>query len=509
MSGLVVVVLFILVLTIDFTFSTFQSAKFSINSLSEIISEEFKKLGDIEKIKYYSNLYLQILTVLLIPDLFIIWRAFQRKNKHYFGIYRAFITKKGTRFCGADLTNVNFTGANLKSTDFRGANLTLTNWRYTKNLDQACVENSYLSDKKIRRLLVRGEANDENFDCKDLRGLNLSNCQLRNTSFIDAYLYQTNLNSSDLSGALLIRTFLEKADLTETHLTGACIQNWNIYGKTKLNDAKSNYIYMKFVDGIKQEKINFETGEFVTFIRSRLNSLELYQQLDINPDVAVRVLKSLSAKYQTPLQIVNLRPQGDKFIFQVKIAGEIEIAQEEIQNRYSSTYEEYLNFFIDDPKQFCEALPIKDKDKDKDKDEIKLLNKITELLTTIKDGTRQNTVINHIYNINQRGSYGIGVSSGSIDADEIIGTNNNTQTIMQLIESLRQQINNLNSQILRIEAQDYLDDIITEIQSPSWRNSRIKASLIILREVVKDTALVADAVTLLAETLDIQLPPLP
>jgi uncharacterized protein YjbI with pentapeptide repeats len=33
---------------------------------------------------------------------------------------------RGTRFCGANLTQANFTGSTLKNTDFRGANLTQT-----------------------------------------------------------------------------------------------------------------------------------------------------------------------------------------------------------------------------------------------------------------------------------------------------------------------------------------------------------------------------------------------
>lgn len=495
MSGLIVVAAFALVFALDLSLPMI--------SLPMIQSGNFQT----PEVRYETvikliELYLKTLTVVLLPDAYIIWRTFQG-DKHYSWIYIAFVAARGTRFHGADLTNADFTGAELKSTDFRESKLTCTRWYNAKNIDRACVGTSYLSNKQIRRLLVKGEGNDENFDRQDLRSLNLSGSKLKNASFIDAYLYQTNLSGSDLSGALLIRTTLEKADLTNTCLTGACIQGWNITSRTKLKGAESKYVYMKLVDGNKRDEIphggKFKKGEFVSFVRSMLNTLELYHKLDINPHVAVAVLKSLSAKYQMPLEIVGFRKQGNAFILQVKIAGEI--GQEEIQKGYRLKYEEYLNLFIEDPSQFHELLSPRT-----NRDEARLLEKLEE-------GKEQNTVINNInYTIIQKGPIGVGVNPGIISAKKIAGTTNDAQDIMQMIESLRQQIEALDNQAVCSEcseALEHLDDVKTEIQSSSPRKSRLKASLITLWNIVKDTALVANAVTALAARVGIQLPPLP
>jgi uncharacterized protein YjbI with pentapeptide repeats len=227
----------------------------------------------LRELKTAISLYPKTLLVVLVLDIYIIWRAFQR-DKRYSWIYIAFVTARGTRFCSADLTNADFTEAELKSTDFRKSKLICTRWHNAKNIDRACVGTSYLSNKQIRRLLVTGEGNGENFDRQDLSNLNLGGSTLKNASFIGAYLYKTNLSGSNLSGALLIRTTLENADLTNTCLTGTCIQDWHITRGTKLNGAESEYVYMKLVDDNKRDKIphgkQFQKGEFVSFFTSLL-----------------------------------------------------------------------------------------------------------------------------------------------------------------------------------------------------------------------------------------------
>ena len=112
--------------------------------------------------------------------------------------------------------------------------------------------------------------------------------------------------------------------------------------------------------------------------------------------------------------------------------------------------------------------------------------------------------------IQQQGSFGIGVNKGKVKAEKIAGTINETQDeVLQKIESLRKQIETLDNQAVRSEGLEHLDDVKTEVQSSKPKQSRLKASLNALWNVVKDTALVANAVTSLAANFGAQLPPLP
>jgi hypothetical protein len=103
--------------------------------------------------------------------------------------------------------------------------------------------------------------------------------------------------------------------------------------------------------------------------------------------------------------------------------------------------------------------------------------------------------------IDQKGSsIGIGVSKGGAQAEKIAGTINEFHNeILPMIESLRQQIEALDNHTVRTEALQYLDDVVTEIQSSTPKQSRLKAFLDALWNVVKDTAVVANAVTAVAE----------
>jgi hypothetical protein len=178
-----------------------------------------------------------------------------------------------------------------------------------------------------------------------------------------------------------------------------------------------------------------------------LYTLDLYCKLDTNPYVAEEFiknrpnevlknraeefLKNLSAKYQTPLEIVDLRNLGSTI--------------------------SYNNCTI----------------------------------------------------IMQYGSIGIGFNKGKVKAEKIAGIINEAQNeALQIIESLRQKIKALDNQVVRSEALEHLDDMETEMQSLSPRESRLRASLFTLWNVLKDTPLVVNAVAELAERFGVQLPPL-
>ncbi|MBD2130090.1 pentapeptide repeat-containing protein [Microcoleus sp. ZQ-A2] len=297
----------------------------------------------------------------------------------------AFATTGGTSFVAADLTDADFTQAVVRSTDFREANITRTCWFQTKKLKFSRMGESYLKRNQLQQLLTKRDVEDKNFDGQNLRGLNFSKAQLINASFIGTDLYQTKLKEANLSGAKLVRVQLEQADLTGACLTGACIEDWVVTRTTKLDGVVCKYVYMKFVDGDKRElmppKGEFKDGEFILFIRSILDTLELYHETDINPRAAVIVLKSLSEEYNEPLQIVGLERRGDGTILKLRTPEWAN--QEQLKQEYYTRYSQTLTLSIADPKKLLPQYEI-------------LEAKVTEMLEEVKQ--RPTTNIKYLYN---------------------------------------------------------------------------------------------------------------
>jgi len=164
----------------------------------------------------------------------------------------------GTSFRGADLTNANFTSAMLKSTNFtniwqkddqgkRYKRITVLEkvcWHGAKKLDKARVGDSILAHAHVRDLLITRNGYNKHYIDANLRGANLEGVNLN----------QANLKWADLSGATLHRAELKDAnlrevlaigtDFTAAHLTGACLEAWNIDHTTKLDGVDCQYVFL-------------------------------------------------------------------------------------------------------------------------------------------------------------------------------------------------------------------------------------------------------------------------
>jgi len=257
----------------------------------------------------------------------------------------------GTNFHGADLTEANFLGAFLRNTDFEEANLTRTRWFQARKMNFVIPGETYLKFASVQNLITTLDGISQNFARKDLRGINLKGAKLQNASFIDTDLSQADLRDTDLSGAILVHTRLEQADLTGANLTGSCIQDWFITKNTILNQVKCEYVFMRYVNEGKLDQMppqgEFKAGEFVIFIRSILDTLELYHNRDINPRFAIIILKSLSEDYNESLQIVGLEKRGDGIILKLKTSEWLN--QEQIKEEYYSRYSKILTLSMQDP----------------------------------------------------------------------------------------------------------------------------------------------------------------
>ena len=211
--------------------------------------------------------------------LYVGWQAINGNKKYAFVVNAAVAATsfwmRGTSFRGANLTDADFSNAKLKSVDFSDANLTRTSWFNARELNLACVGESYLKSPQIKELVTTEMGQGKNFDYLSLRGLNLSGANLEDASFIGSDLSQANLQDANLSGAKLVKTQLEQADFSGACLTGACIEGWKITHSTKLDGVECDYIYTRLTTADNPnpcrqpedyQKI-FEPGDFADFVQ--------------------------------------------------------------------------------------------------------------------------------------------------------------------------------------------------------------------------------------------------
>jgi uncharacterized protein YjbI with pentapeptide repeats len=211
------------------------------------------------------------------------------------------LTRTGTSFRKADLTDADFTGARLADTDLRDAVLVHTTFAQAVNLDRARTEGTYLARPAVVQLVTTLTAAKGDFDGLNLHGVNLSGANLTEASFIGANLGQAVLRAANLSRAKLVHTQLHDADLSGACLTGAHIEDWGLSTKTRLDDIRCEYVYMRLPtdqdpDPWRKPDNKLETfreGDFADFIAPILKTLDLYRQQEIDPRAVGQAYKTL------------------------------------------------------------------------------------------------------------------------------------------------------------------------------------------------------------------------
>nr|WP_083468696.1 pentapeptide repeat-containing protein [Nostoc piscinale] len=324
--------------------------------------------------------------IAVVEALFIVyisWRAIIRDQKYslLLNLTIAFAATGGTSFRHASLTNADFTQAVLKSTDFRNAILTRTCYYQAKMLDRVRPGSTYLQNPQIRQLLVTGEAQGQNFDRQNLRGIKLQSANLADASFIGADLSEANLQDADLSRVKLKQTQLEATDLTGATLTGAFIEDWGITRETKLHGVRCEYIFMRLPTKENPDPLRkpdnqqevFQDGDFGEFIQPIFDTLDLYYNQGVDPRAIAISFKKLAENHpEAELEIVAIEKRGDdKLLVRVKTAEAINKSQ-----LSAESFEEYNQ--LKALSQSQQLLQIKAKNYPEDKSEILATEKRSE-----------------------------------------------------------------------------------------------------------------------------------
>lgn len=233
-----------------------------------------------------------------------------------------FATWKGTTFQDANLHQAIFTNAYLKSTNLSSAKIFRTCWRGTSQLNQTNTYKTYLDQPQVLKLAVTGQGAGQ-----DLRDLNLQGVYLQ---------------LADLSGAILVRTQLEGADLCAATLTGACIEDWKINRYTKLSFINCDYVFMRYHNEDKRSRVPtgdavFKDGEFQIFVRSLLDTLDIVHKLDFDPAATTLALIDLSKEYKESLEIVAIENRDNSILMKVRTSGRYEnsLLEEKYEEEYS------------------------------------------------------------------------------------------------------------------------------------------------------------------------------
>ena len=311
--------------------------------------------------------------VLLISSLRIGFQA-EKQDKRYLLIYKAakvLSSFGGTNFRNAILTDADFTEAHLSCTDFRQAILKRTCWFQAKKLEQARLENTYLEDKLIRRLVVLKDGVGQHFEYRNLQGLNLNNANLKDAFFTGANLSESTLENANLAGARLAKAQFYQSNLRKACLTGAYIENWGISTDTILDYINCKYVFMHLPTDEDPDPCRkpdnrqeyFKEGDFTDFIAPIIKTLDLYQtqNLDlrrlasqfrildlfhyegIDPSAAAIAIQQVSEKYpEAQLEVIALEGRGhEKIRLQAKVARDIN--RSKIHEEYFAKYSDNTN----------------------------------------------------------------------------------------------------------------------------------------------------------------------
>ena len=299
----------------------------------------------------------------------------------------AFAAIGGTSFRGATLTDADFSQARLKSTDFRRAALLRACWRDAEKLDRVRPGETYLHKPKIRELVRTGNGQGQsyaqllnlaginlqgaNLVKADFTGSNLKDGALQRANLANASLNGANLNcvylqDADLSNAQLAQTQLDEADLTGTTLTGACIEDWGITIRTKLNGIRCDYVFMRLLSDHRPDQNphrkpddwdkTFADGEFVDFIAPMVETLDLYHNQVLDPRaLAVAFHELRENNPDADLEIVSMEKRGKQ---RDQLLVRAEASQQSDLSALHCQYFERYDYLLTLPPQAMQALLI-------------------------------------------------------------------------------------------------------------------------------------------------------
>ncbi|MEM6597079.1 MAG: pentapeptide repeat-containing protein [Cyanobacteria bacterium P01_C01_bin.69] len=301
----------------------------------------------------------------------------------------AVTTFGGTSFRGAKLHRTSFVEARLSGTDFEQAELMHTNFHRAKGLDFARPGYTLLRDRNTRHLLTRHRAQGKSYRRADLQQAYLAYADLT-----DADLTGADLTGADLTGAWLERTNLSSVralgtNFQSAHLTGACVEAWNIDVSTRLNAALCNHVYL--CNGAQERRPNsgdFEPGEFAKLFQEVLHTVDLIFSNGLDFSAFLSTFKQVQADHEgTPLSIRSIENKGDGMVL-VKVDTPETVDKAQIHAELSEGYAAALSAL---ESRYQAELAAKDEQLDIYRQHQTELKELTKLLSPLPQSQPQPT----------------------------------------------------------------------------------------------------------------------
>jgi uncharacterized protein YjbI with pentapeptide repeats len=342
----------------------------------------------------------------------------------------------GTYFHKADLTGANFTKATLKRSNFRAATLTHVCWSHAQKLDRARMGESSLSTAAVRELLVTGNGYQQSYIDANLRGANLNGVNLNEANLKWADLSDATLRRADLRGANLTATLAIGTDFTRAHLTGACLEAWNIDHTIVLDGVDCQYVFLLEQPnalGSRERRPHdpeqaFQAGDFERLYQKMINVVQLllrngvnreafaaafHQLMEEHPDISYDSIQAIEKKGNDVLVTLEVPATLDK----ATIARDF-LKPYEARLKYLEAENEQLKLRTTDLKAIALALA---------QHPVQITNQ------AVGDGNAVNEKINHSQNIQVGGNFNIEANNAVVNLRDISGTV--TNTIQQLPNS--------------------------------------------------------------------------
>jgi uncharacterized protein YjbI with pentapeptide repeats len=259
----------------------------------------------------------------------------------------------GASLMSANLSNADLSGAHLSNADLIGAHL------FDANLNRADLSSTNLISANLSRA--------------NLISANLSRANLRN-----ANLSRANLRDANLSSIHAIATSLLGSNLTNSILTGACIQDWNINSATQLDRVRCDDVYLKaewseeeLKDILSERRPSnpnavFAPGEFQAFVQKALSTVDLIFADGIDWKAFFQSFQEFQSQYDEESLSIQAIEKKSSGAFVIRLEVPLEADKAAIEVRAKELYERDRQLL---EAQYRERLQAKDQDIEKYKQE--------------------------------------------------------------------------------------------------------------------------------------------
>lgn len=164
----------------------------------------------------------------------------------------------------------------------------------------------------------------------DLYGANLAGANLNSSNLQEAKLDHATFQHANLEGANLTQASSIGTDFTYAHLTGACIESWNIDITTKLEQVDCRFIYLREkpdpITGDRERRPHapdklFEPGDFEKLHKKIINTVQILLRNGINSEAFHLAFQKIMEENPeiTPDSIQAIEKKGDDVLVTLEV----------------------------------------------------------------------------------------------------------------------------------------------------------------------------------------------